>query len=588
MHSWFRQAARACVVLISGAIAYPAISQHRNPYDDLRNWVDSAVREKLAQVGRNVSLEGPAECRMSPTMAVMFAPGTPKEVKDRVMRNVSGDVSLYYQLNARWSSTANGGTGAQGNPVTLTWSIVPDGVFIPNGGLGSGSNVLNARLTAQFGSGTLWKDKLRESFNRWDQVSGLTLVETVDDGAALHGSAGVLNVRGDVRLSGFDMGTGSGVLAYNYFPNNGDMVINTSWGWNNATNNHRFLRNTVMHEHGHGFGMNHVDPTNGTKLMEAFLNTNFDGPQDDDIQGCQRHYGDVQENNDTNATRRDLGTVTNGQTIEFLSIDDDADDDWSRIFVPPGKVVTITAQPIGSTYLQGPQGGGTANRNSLAIHNLRIRAYRTDGVTLLATSDATAAGVSEVMANLVPPLDNLVHLNVDCSDAANDIQRYRLILNLAALTEAYVPGAFQVFRGVLVGGDIASLANSDDNSMVIQKGLTLNPAEAPIQLIVESTARTNTVSVLKFKLEARASFTVLQQTIELYNFNTNMYETVDQRAATTTDSVVEAVINSSADRFVQAGSNLMRAKVSYKPVGPIPGATFQAAFDQTLWTLTYQ
>src|SRR5215207_7378979 len=32
----------------------------------------------------------------------------------------------------RWTTTAAGGTGTAGDPVTITWSIVPDGTLIPN------------------------------------------------------------------------------------------------------------------------------------------------------------------------------------------------------------------------------------------------------------------------------------------------------------------------------------------------------------------------------------------------------------------------------------------------------------------------
>ena len=63
-----------------------------------------------------------------------------------------------------------------------------------------------------------------------------------------------------------------GILAYNFFPNSGDMVIDVPDSfYNNTSNNSLGLRNTLAHEHGHGLGLSHVCPVNQTKLMEPFI-----------------------------------------------------------------------------------------------------------------------------------------------------------------------------------------------------------------------------------------------------------------------------------------------------------------------------
>ena len=53
----------------------------------------------------------------------------------------------------------------------------------------------------------------------------------------------------------------------------------------------RSLRNVLTHEHGHGIGIKHSIPQNGTKLMEPALALEFDGPQEDDIRAAQYASG---------------------------------------------------------------------------------------------------------------------------------------------------------------------------------------------------------------------------------------------------------------------------------------------------------
>ncbi|MCH8275799.1 MAG: matrixin family metalloprotease, partial [Armatimonadetes bacterium] len=457
------------------------------PDEQVELWVGQIV---LQQFGTPIE-PGRPECRIAKDVAIMFAPGVSESFKQRIMRRAGGGTGgpgVYFQIRTRWTRTAtNPSTGGLGNPITITYSFVPDGTFIPNVGLGQGPSNLQARLTAQFGgNAALWRQKFAEAFGRWGQVTGITFFEENDDGAPLHGSSGFLGVRGDVRISGF--GYTTGILAYNFFPNNGDMVLNTNINWGNSGANWRLLRNTVMHEHGHGFGLNHVDPVNGTKLMERFLNTNFDGPQDDDIQGGQRLYGDPKENNDSNGSSYNLGTVTNGMAVEFLSTDDDFDRDWYRVIVPAGKVLAITAAPVGRIYLQGPVGGQTTWRNSKAINDLQIRAYNNNGTVLLGFANDTGRGVNEVLLNVVPPPDNIVKVNIDdATPLANDIQRYRLIFNLSPLTESFVPESFTIIRGLLLSGGLPDLFFSDDSRLVVRTAVFAPSIEPPVQIEVVGT-----------------------------------------------------------------------------------------------------
>ena len=72
------------------------------------------------------------------------------------------------------------------------------------------------------------------------------------------------------------------------------MPAETSF-YSNSSNNYRQLRNTIMHEVGHAFGLLHVESSTDALLMEPVINLGIDGRQLDDIRGIQGLYGDAFE-----------------------------------------------------------------------------------------------------------------------------------------------------------------------------------------------------------------------------------------------------------------------------------------------------
>ncbi|MDA8692775.1 lamin tail domain-containing protein, partial [Saprospiraceae bacterium] len=275
---------------------------------------------------------------------------------------------------------------------------------------------LIAFLDQQFGSGpggtdlTMrpWFINFQDVFTRWEELTGVTYVyEVNDDGASFGGggSPGVLNTRGDLRIGGHRLDGNSGVLACNYFPNNGDMIFDTDDNFY-SSNNILGFENVISHEHGHGLGFSHSCPINQSKLMEPFISTAFDGPQEDDILAGNRQYGDPNENNNTSATAKSLGTISSGNPLSevMVSIDDDSENDFYSFTTTSADDYNVTVTPTGTTYLSGPQlangncDPGT-NFNALIESNIGIELIDTDGSTILATSNAQAAGFEENICN---------------------------------------------------------------------------------------------------------------------------------------------------------------------------------------------
>ena len=353
-----------------------------------------------------------------------------------------------FEPNARWGTTAiTGSTGSLGTPVTVTWGIVADGTSI-SGSEGTTDSNLQSFLTTNIGRD--WLSLFEQSFQRLSDVSGLTMVYAdYDSGHAIDGStapSGQVDFVADMRIGGhyIDGESGSNTLAYCYYPDHGDMVIDTgnTGFYSNSTNNYRNLRNVVMHEAGHGLGLGHVESDDAKFLMEPTINTSYDGPQLDDILGLQRLYGDPLEKSGGNDSRRlatSLGTLVAGQTTsigqlgdssvvggsetDFVSIDDDSDVDFFRFVLDEQLDVVLNLIPRGTSYNASEQGGTQSVLDTKSLSDLTLTLYNA-GTTVLATANKYGVGQNESISTTLAAGTYYARV----TGAADNVQLYGLDL----------------------------------------------------------------------------------------------------------------------------------------------------------------
>lgn len=333
---------------------------------------------------------------------------------------------------SRWGQTATDGSGlGLGDATTITWGFLNDGTAISPAYSGESSDAsslvgfLDTNLGAGAGGSDLtnrpWFAVFDSIFDRWDSVSGLSFsYEANDSGQTLDNTVaprGQLGVVADVRIGGhsIDGQTGGNTLAYNYFPDHGDMVIDTDnvSFYSNSSSNYIGLRNVLAHEFGHGMGLPHVTANNSRQLMEGSINTSFDGPQIDDIHQAQRRYGDNWEENGGNdafSVATDLGIFdgtsmligadanmgasvveVDPDQVDFISIDNDTDVDFLQITLDSIYDMSFALDMVGPTYdHDGDSSYSLANQSDLDMVLLA-----SDGTTVLADSNNAGLGVSE-------------------------------------------------------------------------------------------------------------------------------------------------------------------------------------------------
>ncbi len=155
------------------------------------------------------------------------------------------------------------------------------------------------------------------------------------------------------------------------------------------------------------------------------------------------------------------------------------------------------------------------------------------------------------------------------------------------------PDSVDVLLGTIASGGLADLAESDDQYLIFDpEFLTFR---YQLEFKVDAASTTESPSAIEFSYESRTfSFVgTVDQEIELYNYDSGQFESVDTRFASATDTVVNVTPSGDPTRFIQAGTNGMQARLSYQNSLPFWVFSTQNFFlpyrvraDHIFWTIT--
>lgn len=147
-----------------------------------------------------------------------------------------------------------------------------------------------------------------------------------------------------------------------------------------------------------------------------------------------------------------------------------------------------------------------------------------------------------------------------------------------------VPFSWFVFRGFVISGDsIVSLASDDGQKLVLARGLTLNASEAPVQLLIDGQCPTNELIELSTKLNLSVSTANLRIETSFFDWTTNSWSPVDERAAPTVESDL-TISAQNPSRFLNSETGKFRMRIAIRAGGPTPSSNWAVSVDQILWS----
>jgi len=182
------------------------------------------------------------------------------------------------------------------------------------------------------------------------------------------------------------------------------------------------------------------------------------------------------------------------------------------------------------------------------------------------------------------------HINMDLLGI--DLGTFTLNLGTPNLrqqssSEVVNPSGYTIVFGSLVSGTLADVYTSDDQRFVFQNGSTFLITQSPITVEFTGTASSGTATEVKFTCEARATLVGLTQRLDMYNYATNGFVQVDERAGSVgSDQVVSVTKTADAQDYV-AGDGSIKFRYRLKDDAPAFLASWNAELDQAVYTVQH-
>jgi hypothetical protein len=141
-----------------------------------------------------------------------------------------------------------------------------------------------------------------------------------------------------------------------------------------------------------------------------------------------------------------------------------------------------------------------------------------------------------------------------------------------------------VVRGVVQSGGLAEVLTSDNLRLVVLPGIVFTSQQYPIVVEAKAEAPLGTEEAFSFTVETQGSSMNVIQQIALYNYQTNSFDQLDVRNLTLTDTTISADIFEGAQDYIEPVSKEVKARISFKAVGPVFVSPWQARTDLIRWS----
>ncbi len=151
------------------------------------------------------------------------------------------------------------------------------------------------------------------------------------------------------------------------------------------------------------------------------------------------------------------------------------------------------------------------------------------------------------------------------------------------------PAIGKTADGVVSGGQLSDVFESDDSYLAIDPEPTSNPFKQKIEYILQQISPVAAPAEFKFRLEAKmlgGDSGDVMQSMELWNYNTSSFEVVDLSVMAVSDTVVEFTATGDLTRFVNQTTNEITAMVTFNSFSWVGTPFFwDVEIDQIVWLI---
>jgi hypothetical protein len=148
-----------------------------------------------------------------------------------------------------------------------------------------------------------------------------------------------------------------------------------------------------------------------------------------------------------------------------------------------------------------------------------------------------------------------------------------------------VPTTVATFAGIAQGGNLDSVTRIDSNRFSVRNSPALFSGGPNAGVTMDFV--TGVTALTSLSVEFNGSCTAvpggsIEQKIELFNVNTNLWESVDARASSTTEATVSVNVGGTLSRFFNASTRTVRARIGWRQTGPTTSGTWNGLVNRFL------
>ena len=147
------------------------------------------------------------------------------------------------------------------------------------------------------------------------------------------------------------------------------------------------------------------------------------------------------------------------------------------------------------------------------------------------------------------------------------------------------PASLTVLRGITLQGNLESLTAPDNNRLIMRPGITFTTTQSPVEIEIRATSPLLNPEGISLSMEMQGSSVSVVQTVSFYDYIQSAFVIVSERPTRNEDERTQCDVFDIGHRFVDPVTGSVRARISYKPNGPVFSYPWSVQIDLARWVL---